>query len=42
MKVKRFLGFTDGIKEPQKTRTEKVLSKYYRYNGDIYNTITYL
>lgn len=42
MRVKRFLGFTDGIKEPQKTRTEKVLSKYYRYNGDIYNTITYL
>ena len=42
MEVKRFLGFTDGIKEPQKTRTEKVLSKYYSYNGGIYNTVTYL
>ena len=42
MEVKRFLGFTDGIKEPQKTRTEKILSKYYNYNGGIYNTVTYL
>lgn len=42
MKIKGFLGFTDGIKEPKKTRIEKELNKPYLYNGEIYNAVTFL
>lgn len=42
MEIKRFLGFTDDIKEPRKTKVENELSAYYRYNGKIYNTVTLL
>lgn len=42
MEIKRFLGFTDGIKEPRKTKVENELSRSYRYNGKIYNAVTFL
>lgn len=42
MEIKRYLGFTDGIKEPRKTKVESELDHLYRYNGNIYNTTTFL
>ncbi len=42
MEVKRYLGFTDGIKEPRKTKVKNELSRSYRYNGKIYNAVTFL
>lgn len=42
MEVKRYLGFTDVIKEPRKTKVENELSRSYRYNGKIYNAVTFL
>ena len=42
MEIKRFLGFTDSIKEPRKTKVENELSASYRYNGKIYNAVTFL
>lgn len=42
MEIKRYLGFTDGIKEPRKTKIEDQLNKLYRYNGKIYNAVTFL
>ena len=35
LKIKRFLGYTDGIKEPRKTKVENELSRCYRYKGSI-------
>jgi len=42
MEIKRYLGFTDGIKEPRKTKVENELDRLYRYNGNIYNATTFL
>ncbi len=42
MEIKRFLGFTDNIKEPRKTKTENNLRKVCRYNGRIYNIVNFL
>ena len=42
MEIKRYLGFTDGIKEPRKTKVENELDHLYRYNGNIYNATTFL
>lgn len=42
LKIKRFLGFTDGIKEPRKTKVENELSACYRYNGSLYNAVEFL
>lgn len=42
LKIKRFLGFTDGIKEPRKTKVENELSRYYSYKGNIYNAVEFL
>lgn len=42
MEIKRYLGFTDGIKEPRKTKVENELDRRYRYNGNIYNEVTIL
>ena len=42
MEIKRYLGFTDVIKEPRKTKVENELSRSYRYNGKIYNAVTFL
>lgn len=42
MEIKRYLGFMDGIKEPRKTKVENELSRSYRYNGKIYNAVTFL
>lgn len=42
MEIKRYLGFTDEIKEPRKTKVENELSRAYRYNGKIYNAVTIL
>lgn len=42
MEIKRYLGFTDGIKEPRKTKVENELDRLYRYNGNIYNEKTFL
>ena len=41
MEIKRYLGFTDGIKEPRKTKIENELDRLYRYNGNIYNATTF-
>lgn len=37
-----YLGFTDHIREPQKTRTETTLDKPIRHDGHIYNMVTFL
>lgn len=42
LKVKRFLGFTDGIKEPRKTKVENSLSHCYTYKGGYYNEVEFL
>ncbi len=42
MEIKRYLGFTDGIKEPRKTKIENELDRLYRYNENIYNATTFL
>lgn len=42
LKVKRFLGFTDEIKEPRKTKVENELSRCYSYKGNIYNAVEFL
>ena len=42
LKIKRYLGFTDGIKEPRKTKVENELSACYRYKGNIYNAVEFL
>lgn len=42
MEIKRYLGFTDSIKEPRKTKVESELSRAYRYNGKIYNAVSFL
>lgn len=42
MEIKRFLGFTDNIKEPRKTKTENNLRKVCRYNGRICNIVNFL
>lgn len=42
LKIKRFLGFTDGIKEPRKTKVENELSTCYSYKGNYYNAVTFL
>ena len=42
LKIKRFLGYTDGIKEPRKTKVENELSRCYSYKGNIYNAVEFL
>ena len=42
MNIKRYLGFTDGIKEPRKTKVESELDRLYRYGGNVHNTVTFL
>jgi hypothetical protein len=42
LNIQRFLGFTDNIKEPRKTKVENELSRYYSYKGDVYNTVSFL
>lgn len=42
LKIKRFLGFTDGIKEPRKTKIENELSRCYSYKGNYYNAVEFL
>ena len=39
LKIKRFLGYTDGIKEPRKTKVENELSACYRDKGNIDNAV---
>ena len=42
MEIKRYLGFTDEIKEPRKTKVEKTLDQFCRYKGTVYNVVTFL
>lgn len=42
MKITRFLGFTDGIKQPRKTKVEDSLQTCYSYNGKLYNAVEFL
>lgn len=42
MEIKRYLGFTDGIEGPRKTKVENELDRSYKYNGNIYNATTFL
>lgn len=42
LKIKRYLGYTDGIKEPRKTKVENELSRCYSYKGNIYNAVEFL
>ena len=42
LKIKRFLGYTDGIKEPRKTKVDNELSRCYSYKGNIYNAVEFL
>lgn len=40
--INSYLGFTENIKEPRKTKVENELNRLYRYNGGVYNAITFL
>lgn len=40
--INGYLGFTDNTKEPRKSKVEKSLSKLYKIDGVIYNTVTFL
>lgn len=42
MEIKRYLGFTDGIKEPRKTKIQDELNRLYRYEGKVYNAVNFL
>lgn len=42
LKIKRYLGYTDEIKEPRKTKVENELSRCYSYRGNIYNAVEFL
>lgn len=42
MEIKRYLGFTDKIKEPRKTKVENELNRLCKYNGKVYNAVTFL
>ena len=42
LKIKRYLGYTDEIKEPRKTKVENELSRCYSYKGNIYNAVEFL
>lgn len=42
LQIKRYLGFTDGIKEPRKTKVENTLDKLYSYKGSVYNSVSFL
>ena len=42
LKIKRYLGYTDGIKEPRKTKVENELSRCYSYKGNYYNAVEFL
>ena len=42
LKIKRFLGYTDSIKEPRKTKVENELSRCYSYKGNYYNAVEFL
>lgn len=42
MKIKRYLGFTDEMKEPRKTKVENTLDQFCRYKGVVYNVVTFL
>lgn len=42
MEIKRYLGFTDKIKEPRKTKVENELNRLYKYNGKVYNAGAFL
>lgn len=42
LKIKRYLGYTDEIKEPRKTKVENELSACYRYKGNVYNAVEFL
>lgn len=42
LEIKSYLGFTDNIKEPQKTKVENTLDHLYRYNGKIMSAVNFL
>ncbi len=42
LEIKTFLGFTDNIKEPRKSKVEKDLSKLHCYEDGIYNEATFV
>lgn len=42
MEIKRFLGYTDNLKEPYKTKAETVLKKCHCYEGRYYNGVEFL
>lgn len=42
LRIKRFLGYTDGIKEPRKTKVENELSRCYSYKENYYNAVEFL
>lgn len=42
VEIKSYLGFTDNIKEPQKTKVENTLDHLYRYNGKIMSAVNFL
>jgi hypothetical protein len=42
LNIQRYLGFTDNIKEPRKTKVENSLEALYRYDGIVLNTVNFL
>ena len=42
VEIKSYLGFTDNIKEPRKTKVENTLDHLYRYNGEVMSAVNFL
>lgn len=42
LEIKSYLGFTDNIKEPRKTKIENTLDHLYRYHGEVMSAVSFL
>ena len=42
LEIKSYLGFTDNIKEPRKTKVENTLDHLYRYHGEVMSAVNFL
>lgn len=42
LEIKSYLGFTDNIKEPRKTKVENTLDHLYRYHGKVMSAVNFL
>ncbi len=42
LEIKSYLGFTDNIKEPRRTKVENTLDHLYRYHGEVMSAVNFL